>query len=304
MPTSVDADIVEQRILEAAYVLPTIGGVTGWGALRWCGAHWFDGRSPDGQTALEVDLATCYQDIRNQRGYRVWQERLGPEELVEIDGIRLTLPVRSVLFLMRYARSLREAVVCFDMAAYADLVSRSEVTAYALSHPGWTGIPQARRALLYVSENSWSPWETRLRLVWVLDAGLPIPLSNQPVFDRQGRLLGTPDLLDLESGTVGEYEGSLHLAGAQRARDEQREEMFRDHGLEPFHIFASDMADRWKVVERMHAARARARWEAPDRRSWTVEPPAWWRQTHSVDLRRRLDAHTRGRLLRHRRTAS
>jgi hypothetical protein len=260
--------------------------------------------TPNGQRALEVDLATCYQDIRNQPGYRVWQERLTPGELVELDGVRVTAAVRSLLFMMRYAVSLREAVVCFDMAAYADLVSRAEMTAYALSHPGWTGIPQARAALLYVSENSWSPWETRLRLIWVLDAGLPIPSCNRPIFDRQGRLLGTPDLLDLESGTVGEYDGSLHLAGTQRSRDEQREEMFRDHGLEPFHILAGDMADRRRVVDRMHAARARARWEPAERRAWTVEPPAWWRETHTVQLRRALDAEARDRLLRHRRSAS
>ena len=33
----VDSDSVEQRIVEAAAVLPSYGGVTGWAALRWAG---------------------------------------------------------------------------------------------------------------------------------------------------------------------------------------------------------------------------------------------------------------------------
>ena len=36
-------------------------------------------------------------------------------------------------------------------------------------------------------------------LVWVLDAGLDPPLCNREVFDLDGRLIGVPDLLDVEA---------------------------------------------------------------------------------------------------------
>ena len=64
-----------------------------------------------------------------------------------------------------------------------------------------------------MDENSWSPWETLDATGVGTQAGYPKPLSNRPIFDHMGRHIATPDLLDLESGTYGEYDGSLHLAG-------------------------------------------------------------------------------------------
>ena len=52
-----------------------------------------------------------------------------------------------------------------------------------------------------------------MRLVWVMDAGLPTPLCNEPVFSLDGQLLGYPDLFDPEAGSVGEYDGADHKDG-------------------------------------------------------------------------------------------
>ncbi len=297
MPASVDPDIVEQRIVEAAAVLPRVGGVTGWASLRWQGGSWFDGRIGREEN-LPVDLATCYDDIRNQPGIHVIQERLGPSELIVVDGLRTTLPVRSVCLMMRYARDVRQAVAVADMAAFSDLVSTAELAAYLVRCSGWTGIPQARAALLLMDENSWSPWETWLRLVWRLDAGFPPPLSNWPIFDRAGNHVATPDLLDLESGTYGEYDGGLHLEGKQRSRDIAREGRLRNLGLEGFTILATEIPHPEQAVQRMTDARRRARWEPESRRRWTADLPPWWTPTHTVELRRQLTARQRERWLR------
>jgi hypothetical protein len=300
VPSYVDATVVEQRILEAAAVLPPVGGVTGWAGLRWMGGEWFDGLDPRGPGHLPVDLATCYQDIRTQAGFVVHQERLGPSELVRYDGLTCTSAVRSLCFLMRYARSLREATSFADLAAYSDLVSIAEATDYFLAHPGWTGIPQARDALALADENSWSRWETWMRLVWELDAGFPRPLCNRPVFDLDGNHIATPDLLDVESGTAGEYDGAVHLQGAQRSRDAERENRLRNVGLEPFVAFASDLPRPERAIRRMADARNRARWEPESRRRWTIKPPPWWIPTHTVEQRRQLNTSQRARLLRRR----
>jgi hypothetical protein len=151
------------------------------------------------------------------------------------------------------------------------------------------------------SENSWSPRETsHLRLVWMLDAGFATPLCNVPVFDLTGRNIGTPDILDVEAGVVGEYDGSVHLLGPQRARDVRREEAFRSVGLEYFTVLASDARDRTADVRRMQATRQRARFTAPASRAWTTDKPPWWVPTETVGQRRALTAHQRARLLRHR----
>lgn len=289
---------VDQRTVEAAAVLPAVGGVTGWASLRWLGGAWFDGLDARGSARLAVDLATCYQDIRSQDGYVVHQERLGPSELIVHDGVRTTTAARSLCFMMRYARNERVAVQCADMAAYSDLVSIDECAAYIADHPGWTGIPQARAALLLMDENSWSMLETWMRLLWQLDAGFPRPLCNRPIFDLAGHHIATPDILDLESGTYGEYDGSMHLEGRRRARDEARANKLRNVGLEGFTIMAADLPNPGNAIQRMADARRRAKWEPESRRQWTIEPPPWWKPTHTVALRRRLSADERIRLLR------
>lgn len=301
VPSDVDGTDVAQRVVEAAAVLPAYGGVTGWAALAWMGGSWFDGHESDGVTRLPVWLATACDDIRDQPGIRVSGERLNPADLVSVDTLSVTTAVRSVVFEMRYAASMRAAVVVADMAMQADLVSTDELRAYALRHPGWTGIPQCREALPWTNENSWSPMETlRLRLVWTLDAGLPSPLCNVPVFDRAGHHLGTPDLLDEEAGVAGEYDGSLHLPGSQRARDIRREDAFRSAGLEYFTVVAADARDPATVVRRMIGTRRRARFESPTERAWTIEQPWWWTPTDTVATRRLLSAEQQARLLRYR----
>jgi hypothetical protein len=298
VPSSVDPTVPEQRIIEAAAVLPAYGGVTGWGALRWAGGVWFDGLARDGRACLPVTLATMRCYIREQKGIAVSEERLSPLDLTELDGLRMTTAVRSLCFLMRYAPTDREAVVFADMAAYSDLVSTNELAVYIAAHPGWTGIPQARKALPLVEENSWSPWESRMRLAWMLDADFPRPLCNVPVFDRWGNHLGTPDLLDPHAGVVGEYNGALHLQGGQRRRDRAREEAFRRVGLEYFTMMSGDDLDPYGLVRRMEEARTRARWLAPSRRDWTTDLPRWWIPTFTVEQRRNLEERDRQRLLR------
>jgi hypothetical protein len=301
VPSGVDGTVPEQRIVEAAAVLPSYGGVTGWAGLRWLGAIWFDGYAGDGSTMRPVCLATAGDDIREQPGIQVSAERLAPRELLVQDGLRITDAIRSVTFEMRYARSVPAAVVAADMAMQADLVSTDELAAHALAHPGWTGAPQCREALALTNENNWSPQETlRLRLVWVLNTGLPPPLCNVPIFDRAGRHIGTPDILDEEAGVAGEYDGSFHLQGAQRARDVRREEAFRSVGLEYFTVLAADAGDGAGVVRRMQSTRARARFSATAARAWTIEKPAWWIPTETVEQRRALTADQRRRLLRNR----
>jgi len=287
----VDATLVEQRILEAGALLPGHGGVTGWAALRWLGGTWFTGMRADG-TALPVALATI--DIRSRAGIVPCEERLDPQEITVHDGLRVTRPLRSTLFQMRYADSLWDAVVVADMAAFSDLVPLHELWPYALAHSGMTGIPQAREAIGHADENAWSPMEVVMRLIWTRTAGLPRPLTNRPVFDLQGRHIGTPDLLDVEAGLFGEYDGAMHLDGKRRLRDLVREDAFRRLGLGGVVMVAGETRD--EVAARIVAARERALSHS-NPRLWTIDQPAWWLPTETVAQRRALSEAERARLL-------
>lgn len=297
--SDVDAGRVEQRILEAAAVLPAYGGVTGWAALKWQDGRWFSGLAPNG-TPLPVWLATSCADVRSQPGIAISAEGLDPRELMELDGVRLTTAVRSVCFEMRYAATDRLAVIPLDMAAYSDLVSIAEEHLYASAHSSWTGIPRCRTAIVLADENSWSPQEVLMRLVWILDGGYARPLCNVPVFDRSGRHVGTPDLLDPVAGVVGEYDGRQHLQLAQRSRDVGREAAFRALDLEYVTMLASDGVDPRPFLARLEAAYARAKWLSESRRPWTLAQPEWWVDTSSVLARRSLSDAQRLRWLAHR----
>lgn len=300
VPANVDEQVPEQRICEASTRLPEYGGVTGWGGLRWGGATYFDGATRNGEVAPVV-LAVMHREIRDQPGIVITSERLPPRDLMTLDGVSVTTHVRSVCFEMRYALSDREAVVILDMAMRDDLVDLAEVAAYVATLNGWIGVGRCRVALVLGNENSWSPMETVLRLIWVIDLGFRPPLCNQPLFDRAGRHVGTPDLIDVEAGLVGEYEGLLHLQGQRRGKDLQGEAAYRRLGLEYVVMVAADRkSPETTIIPRLLEARGRALFEAESTRRWTVEPPPWWTPTTTVAARRALTEGQRARFLRYR----
>lgn len=274
--------------------------VTGWAALHWQGAAWFDG-TVDGLEARDVPVVAS-RHLVAQPGFSVSQEFLAPREIATVDGIAVTSASRSVTFEMRYADGLGAAIVALDMACYSDLVSIAEVSAYIAELGPVTGIQQARDALLEADENSWSPRETKMRGVWTRMARLPRPMCNSPVFTLEGRHIGTPDVIDPVLGLVAQYNGSDHITLAGTASDLKQDAAYRDLGLEPVTMVASDWGDLDEFTERLLAAahRARARTAKP---LWTVEPPEWWTPTQTVAQRRALAEWQQDRYLRYRRVA-
>lgn len=267
-----------QRVAEAGALLPAGVAVTGWAALCWRRARWHTGTRADG-SAVPIDVAAATQCLRDQAGVRVHRERFDPEDVVELDGLLVMSAVAAVVFVMRHAVDLDSAVEALDMTYRADLVTPEQVSAWLVARPGLVGIRQAREALRLADENSWSPQETRARLAWERHTGRR-PLANRPVFDLDGDLLGTPDLLDL-IGPCGEYDGDHHLDRGQRRVDLEREQRLLDHGLTPFTIVAGDLGSG-RLQRRLDSAFARAARVPPEDRRWTLEPPPWWRPTLTV----------------------
>lgn len=301
VPVRVDGGRVDQRIVEAAAVLPAFGGVTGWAALRWAGGRWFSGSDAAGRPH-DVVLAVGCADVRPQRGIGVSAESLGPDELTVLDGLPVTMIGRAVLFEMRYAASLAAAVVVADMAAYDDLVSLVELRKLVDEHLPQTGIIQAREALALAVENAWSPMEVETRLLWG-QAGLPMLRCNVPVFDLTGRHLGTPDLLDSDAGLVVEFNGAAHLDVGRRRVDRDREERFARAGLELVEVMGADFADRVALTARL-ARQRQLVLAQPRLRRWTTELPSWWTDTSTVEARRALSPYDQARLLAYRRPAA
>lgn len=277
-------ECVEQHILEQAARLPDSGAVTGWAALRWRGGGFFDGHERDGTGWLPVPLVMGgVASLRQHPRSQISRERFPPRERTVVCGLPVSTVQRAVFDEMRRLGTLLHAVQTIDMAAAAALISVALMTAYVNpERNGYTGVPLVRKALTLAIDESRSPRETWLRLIWVA-LGLPRPLCNRPIFDLHGRFIGCPDLFDPIAGLAGEYDGAEHKGRERHRRDVSREERFRDQGLEYFEVVAGD--SRAVAAARMLNARRRARFLPPESRAWTVAPPPWWRVEETLDQR-------------------
>ena len=293
VPVSVERT-PEQRIVEAAALLREGEAVTGWAALHWEGGTWFDG-TVDGSRPRDVPLVTS-REVVTQAGLSLSQEFLAPYDIRVVDGLPITSRARSVVFEMRYAAGLGAAVEALDMACFSDLVSITEVAELIAALGPVTGIQRARDALVEADENSWSPRESAMRGLWTRQAGLTRPLCNAPVFDLDGQHLGTADLIDPVLGLAGEYNGLIHVTSTRIAKDLRREAAFREVGIEPVTMVASDWRDTDDFTRRLLQARDRVLARTAPRR-WTLDPPGWWTPTATVAQRRALDARQRERFL-------
>ena len=275
---------VEQRILDVAVRLGPAGAVTGWAALRLLGATFFDGLARGGVNPLPVPLRTPDRHLRPGVAVSVVRGEVAAGATT-VAGVTVVPAEQALLDHARAEADDRELVVALDMAFAAGLTSVRRLAAFLGARAGARGVRRLRQALDLADEQSRSPGEPRLRLIWFLDAGRPRPLANRPVFDLAGNHLGTPDLLDPDAGVLGEYNGSIHRRVAAARRDAERDDLFRRHGLEAFSVVGSDVHDIPRVVERIEATYARARWAPAAERRWTLTPPPGWSSPPTLDER-------------------
>ncbi len=282
VPSSVDGSVVEQRILEQGARIPGYGAVTAWAALRWHGAAYFDGAGYDGEL-LPVPLNLGGSGIQPDARFVQTEEQLAPTEWSVVDALAVSTVQRALFDEVRRRRGPREASVAISMAAAARVISTRLFGLYVGQRNSWNGVPLARSAVAWATDDCRSPQEARMRLVWLLDAGLDPPLCNPELFDRDGRLIGVPDLFDPVAGLVGEYDGADHKGSAQHRKDVAREERYRDHGLEYFTLVGGDLAQRYVAASRMLGARGRAKFLPLESCSWTLTRPPWRPAPETLD---------------------
>lgn len=266
-----------QRIVDLLPCLRDGGAFAGWAAAFVQGVDWMDGLDSLTGQALAVPLCLG-PDVhrRSTPTVRYVRDRLTDAEVVRRHGLPVTDPFRTAFDTGRWASSLTEAVVALDALAHFGLVSLPTLSSYVAGHPGWPGVSQVRRALSLADAAVRSPWESRLRMVYVLEAGLGRPMVNRSVFSHTGRLLGIADLIDEEAGLVLEYDGSGHREWRQHNSDNEREEAFEGAGLVVVRADSHDYRHkRARLIERMVGGRRRGM--ARDRRGdrWTLTPPSW-----------------------------
>ena len=220
------------RIRALALRLPAGTVLGGWAALHVHGVTELDGiAGPAGRRLVPVLVHTGRRSrVRPGPGIVVDRSALAGGDVVEVDGLLVTSAARACFDIMR-RDGVEEGIVAGDAACRALGVRPAELVAFVDARPGTPGVPLARVAASLVEPGSASGPESRLRYVWVVEAGLSRPLVNPVLVDDWGRMLGVPDLLDDEAGFVGEYDGSHHRALRQHTADNAREETFEQANL-------------------------------------------------------------------------
>ncbi|GAA1520165.1 hypothetical protein [Nocardioides humi] len=296
VPAHVTDESVDQRIVEALAGAPDGSAVTGWAAFCWQRARWFEGLTASGERRPVPVALGDQSTIRRRQGVELRHGWLLDGDVIHVDGLPLTRPERATYDAVLRSRNLEEAAQIVAMACACDLVSLHELATYRARIRGRQHTRRLADAIELADENLWSPMEATMLFSW-LETGCRRPLCNVPIFDRAGRHLLTPDLLDPVAGVVGQYDGRVHDLTTVRRRDLAKEERCRELGLEVVTMLSTDLRDRRAFERRLAAAYVRA-----GRRSlgdfWTIDQPAWWVDTSTVARRRALDDEDRQRWLR------
>ncbi|SDS41717.1 PDDEXK family nuclease [Microlunatus soli] len=264
-----------QRILDAVPLIGA-GALGGWAAGYVHGAQWLDGIDPFN---FDTFLLDCLGLRRASLPTVRFHNSIVPaEDRIGLDGIVVTSALRTAFDGMRWAPSLEEGVVFADAMAHFAGVGGRELVQYADDHPAWPGVDQARCAARLMDGGVLSPWESRLRCCYLLEAGLPARiLLNVPVF-AGGREIGWPDIFDPEAALAVEFDGEHHRDLEQHHRDNIREEAFEDANVTVVRADSLDLrSGRQAFIQRVRNGYVRglARDRSQDR--WTLESPRGWR---------------------------
>lgn len=268
VPAHVSDELVEQRILEAS---ARGGVVTGWAALRLHGGGFFDGLARDGRTRLGVPIAACDSRIRGRAGIEVVEDRIPPDDVVAVHGIRCARVERALFDEMRRIGEVREAAIAIGAACAARLTTVHRMRVYTSTRYWYRDVRMCREAVEMAVDDCRSPQEDRFRQIWEYDAGWGRPLVNCTVVDVDGRFVAMPDLLDVRRGVIGEYSGAGHRELDQHEDDLVRWDDVRRVGLEVVEVVGRDLRHLDRIIRRMEEAAARA--VLLERRWRVVETP-------------------------------
>ena len=220
------------RFASARLVIPPRG--------RLCGltAAWLLGGDVRRLDDLDVHVGFAKGErVRTRPGIEVCQETLDDTDIITLDGIQLTNPIRTVFDCLRWLRA-PEGLVVADSLTHSGLLSVDELRAYFASKRRLRNLRIGERLVDLIEPLTESPMETRTRVA-LIDGGLPRPTPQHEVRHAHGGLAGRLDLAYPEAKLGVEYDGADHWK--QRREDDRRRAAIRACGWEVLVYSADDV---------------------------------------------------------------
>ncbi len=221
------------------------GVVAGLSAAALHGSAWVD-------STIAIEL--IHDNRHRLPGIQTRGDRIEEDEIDAVAGIPVTSPARTALDLGCWYPTV-SAVAAIDALARATDVKAADVELLAQRYTGRRGIARARQAVSLFDAGAQSPKESWLRVVLV-QAGLPRPQTQIPVFDGFGEAVAYLDMGWEDVKVAVEYDGEQHRNDRrQYAWDLRRLEMLERYGWIVIRVLAGDRpAD---IIRRVRAALAR-----------------------------------------------
>lgn len=184
------------------------------------------------------------------------------DELMVLDGIRISTPARTWLDLARIL-PLEDLVAVGDQLVRRprpELENRAEpwatlpeLNTMLKRHPKLKGIVRAREATALIRPGADSAPETFLRLA-LTAAGLPEPELQLRIVPEDP-YSPAADLGYRRQRVAIQYDGGHHLTREQQSRDNRRDETFNAAGWRYFKFNADDLADDFRgAAQRVRSA--------------------------------------------------
>jgi|tagenome__1003787_1003787.scaffolds.fasta_scaffold20589128_1 hypothetical protein len=188
----------------------------------------------------------------SRRDHRGGVRDLQPQDWVEVNGVKVTTPLRTALDL-GCSLNRREALAAMDALMRCHGFTHRDLRRVLPRYRRRRGVVQLRELIPVVDPRAESPRESWMRLA-IHDAGLLAPTSQWWI-DVDGVPTYRLDLAYPHARIAVEYDGSEHHTRHEdRARDEQRRTWLRAHGWTVIVIaadaFAPDADDEWLDVLR------------------------------------------------------
>jgi hypothetical protein len=226
-----NVEITARERAHAAWLWSRRRGVlAGQSAAAIHGSKWLDGREP---------AELLYENRHPPRGIRTWSDAPADDEVVNVAGMRVTVPARTALDMAR-RYPMDSAVAAIDALLNATGTKVADVEVLASRYRGHRGIRRASHVLDLVDPGAESPRETWLRLI-IVRAGFPHPETQIRVRDEFGQVVARVDVGWSDLKIAVEYDGDHHWTNRRElAYDIRRNELLRALGWIVIRVTAED----------------------------------------------------------------
>ena len=220
-------DTIDTRARAAALVLPPFAVVCDRTAAWIHGIDVLRYRELEVLPPLDI-VVLRYSQRRKRSEWRNGERDLDPKDVICIQGLRVTTPLRTALDLgCKLPR--RDALAAVDQFMRLHDISRDDLLAELPRYFGRRGVVQLRSVVAVADPRSESPAESWIRMS-ILDAGLPDPEIQYSIVVN-GVERYRLDLAYPKHRVCVEYDGEqFHSSPHDRRADEERRDWLRAHG--------------------------------------------------------------------------